>query len=858
MWWITLHCGTLKFIGIFSGVMAMSTVWSASNYVIQPQPDWVVPVAVPAATNLPKDQLNYGEYYLLVDEQTHVEREESFGHYAKVFINETGVQEGARLQFAFDPTYQELAIHWIRLIRGGQVLDRLHAEKIKLIQQETDLERHIYNGALSAVLFLDDVRVGDQLDYAFTIRGRNPIFDGRFLDSARMQATSPFRKQIYRTLWATNRAIVISQQGEPPVPTTRLVGGLREHLWEVNDAAPLVLEGQTPTWFFPYAMVEFTEFASWNDVARWAVKLYQTPTALPPELVEKISFWQGGPDEEARLLAALQFVQDEVRYLGLEFGPFTHQPSDPEKVFTRRFGDCKDKALLLCTILKAMGIEASPALVNTYRRHTIADRPPSPAAFNHVIVHARIAGRSVWVDPTSSAQRGPITARYLPDYGRCLLVQTNTVTLTEIPFESGTRTKMECRERFVMTSYDRPVQLEVTTIFNGYEAEYLRSRLETTSREKLSRDYLNYYAAVYPKIKATRPLDVRDDPQRNVIETVEHYTITDFWELAENKNEYLCTFNPLLIRESFAKPDITVRTTPLALAYPRHRILHTEVELPEETRITRETKTVSHAAARLDYRVEYTARKLTLRYEYQTLADHLPVKGIADSIKKIGEMRELLGYSLTRPNGKAPKVSGGTNWLVLILANLYAIILIGAAVVVYRWIAARSAALPPVIETEGFYPKDRLNGLGGWLILVGFGLYLRALFIVGTIFMTAGSYDLETWQALTNPGSSSYHALWAPVLIYELLVNITLLVFTIFLLILFHQKRAVFPRLMIALLVTQAIVMVLDHILAQQIPYIAANSGDKTMRQMNSAVFGAILWTAYLLVSKRVKATFIR
>ena len=855
-WWTIVRRSVFLFGVLLSALAVTSAARGASNYVIRPQPDWVLPVAVPAATNLPKDQLNYGEYYLLVDEQTHAEREESFGHYAKVFINETGVQEGARLQFDFDPTYQELSLHWIRLIRGGQVLDRLQPEKIKLIQQETDLERHIYNGALSAILFLDDVRVGDQLDYAFSIRGRNPIFDGRFLDSARLQATSPFRKQIYRTLWATNRVITISQRGEPPSPITREVGGLREHIWEVNDAAPLVLDGETPIWFYPYAAVEFTEFASWNEVAGWAVKLYQTPPVLSPELMEKISFWQGGPNEEARLLAALQFVQDEVRYLGLEFGPFTHQPSDPEKVFTRRFGDCKDKALLLCTILKALGIEASPALVNTYRRHTIADRSPSPYVFNHVIVHARIAGRSVWVDPTDSAQRGPLAVRYLPNYGRCLLVQPDTKALTEIPFESAVRTKMECRERFVMTSYDRPVQLEVTTIFSGYEAEYLRSRLDTASREKLTRDYLNYYAAVYPKIKSTRPLEIRDDPQRNIIETEERYTITDFWELSEDESEYLCTFNPLLIRESFSKPDITVRTTPLAVAYPRHRILHTEVELPEVTQITPEAKSVSHPAARLDYRVEYAARKLTLRYEYQTLADHLPVKGIAASIKKIGEMRELLGYSLTRPNGKAPKVSGGMNWLILILANLYALVLIGVAVGFYWWLTARRAAVPPVIE--GIFPQDKLHGLGGWLILVGLGLYLRPIIIVVTLLMTVSSYDLETWQTLTNPGSGSYHALWAPVLIFELLGNITLLVFTIFLLVLFHQKRAVFPRMMIMLLLAQAIFLILDHILAQQIPYVAASNDTKTLRQMNSAIFGAVIWTAYLLVSKRVKATFIR
>ena len=49
-------------------------------------------------------------------------------------------------------------------------------------------------------------------------------------------------------------------------------------------------------------------------------------------------------------------------------------PSAPDAVYARRWGDCKEKALLMVTMLRALGIEASPALVNTERRDDI-DRP---------------------------------------------------------------------------------------------------------------------------------------------------------------------------------------------------------------------------------------------------------------------------------------------------------------------------------------------------------------------------------------------------------------------------------------------------------------------------------------------------
>ncbi|MFX8207373.1 transglutaminase domain-containing protein, partial [Acinetobacter baumannii] len=86
-------------------------------------------------------------------------------------------------------------------------------------------------------------------------------------------------------------------------------------------------------------------------------------------------------DPEARLLAALRFVQREVRYLGIEMGANSHAPHPPETVLPRRYGDCKDKTLLTLTLLGRLGIPASPALVHTTERQAAAERLPTPWAF---------------------------------------------------------------------------------------------------------------------------------------------------------------------------------------------------------------------------------------------------------------------------------------------------------------------------------------------------------------------------------------------------------------------------------------------------------------------------------------------
>ena len=102
---------------------------------------------------------------------------------------------------------------------------------------------------------------------------------------------------------------------------------------------------------------------------------------------------------------ALRFVQDDVRYTGLEIGAGAYRPSQPGVVLARRFGDCKDKVFLLVTLLRAMGVEAYPALVHSRMGIGVAERAPSPGAFDHVIAKVRFKDRDYWLDATISAVR---------------------------------------------------------------------------------------------------------------------------------------------------------------------------------------------------------------------------------------------------------------------------------------------------------------------------------------------------------------------------------------------------------------------------------------------------------------------
>jgi hypothetical protein len=259
-------------------------------------------------------------------------------------------------------------------------------------------------------------------------------------------------------------------------------------------------------------------------------------------------------------------------------------------------------------------------------------------------------------------------------------------------------------------------------------------------------------------------------------------------------------------------------------------------------------------AAKLDFKREIGTNSFLMEYEYETLTNFISPGDMPDYIKNLEQMKNALGYSLTWANEdnsvSSKPAKGGTNWAMVILGLVYLVIL---ASIIFGFLRF-TPKVPPVLPNESLRP---ITGLRGWLILPAIGLFVSPIRVSSFLLTHSTFYDLEAWHLLTNPSSTVYHSYWAPILIFEFLVNLTIITFDLFLLVLFFRKRRVFPRLYIIFLAFVAITTTLDNLLGLYV------SSDKSMSNffdqtlMQSYIASAI-WIPYMLVSKRVKATFTR
>lgn len=217
----------------------------------------------------------------------------------------------------------------------------------------------------------------------------------------------------------------------------------------------------------------------------------------------------GRADVIARLVAALR---RDVRYTGVEFGDASIVPRPPAAVLERRYGDCKDMALLLVAMLRAAGIEAHVALLRAGFGADIDEELPGLGFFNHAIVYVPGSGSGgapgpagpsgpFWIDP--SARFSPPGELPPADQGRrALVARTGTTALVKTPVASSAQNLVR-EQREILLDEDGSARVRETSEVHGALAESYRSAYNDTARAAHEKKLAEYARKVYgaPSLK---------------------------------------------------------------------------------------------------------------------------------------------------------------------------------------------------------------------------------------------------------------------------------------------------------------------------------------------------------------------
>ncbi len=647
--------GCVKFA--FLLLLFPQMAFAAAQYTVEikPAPVWVQQVQTSKPDTIPVDDIESGNYYLLVDNQLKIDETSSkvrFNRIQQLVVNQRGLEHNSQIEVDFDPLYESLVFHSLAIIRDDQTIDKLASSDISVLKQEGRIEQGLYDGRLTANIILADLRVGDVIDYSYSVIGANPIYQGIFSYRRTLQWSVPLYAQSVRVLWGKAKPLYVDVTNAPNTVSQKDITldnkPYVEYAISRSNSPILITESNTPTWYNPFVTVYFSEINRWGRVVDWAQPLYHQPEINAnnvQEVINEIKLKTSVPNQQVML--ALNYVQDQIRYLGLEMGINSHQPSKAEDTLERRYGDCKDKVVLFIALLKGMDIDAYPVLVDTEEGLDLPLQPVSINAFNHVIAKVQVLGMTYWLDPTMNYQRGPLSAIYQADYDYGLVIKPGVSELAEIKIHDPQSMLVKTEIYDLSAGKDGESKLTAKNQYLGDRAQNLRYQLEDIGFKALQSLYEDYYRELFSDIKLIDKVIISDDKQTGVLYTQQDYVIQQAWQ-PEGDN-FDIGFTSHSIRNALNKPSKAERSSPYWISFP-NKIHHTiEIKVSNGNwTFPSESLVEDNPYFSYEYSANFNddAKVLTLKFNYRSKAGAIPEMNIGDYIAAIEKIEESLYYSI--------------------------------------------------------------------------------------------------------------------------------------------------------------------------------------------------------------------
>jgi hypothetical protein len=263
-----------------------------------------------------------------------------------------------------------------------------------------------------------DLKAGDTVEVAVRQwtstavggRGDAPYY---FIDYAGAPSTHPL---LY------NEVIVETSPGHPLHLDVLHGGAFRRTESDENgrhithliwDKPPVVAEEPlAPAQTEIVPVVVGSTFKTWQDFRAWYMEAIRGFTE-PDEQVRRLAaeLTKGKTTREAKLEALFDFVADNIRYVNYVSGEWW-LPNRPQQLLARREGDCDDKAILLITLLRSVGIEAQEVMVQTRmtgQPSLVLAKNAAIPLFDHGIAFLPGPNGGTYLDATSPQSRlGPL------------------------------------------------------------------------------------------------------------------------------------------------------------------------------------------------------------------------------------------------------------------------------------------------------------------------------------------------------------------------------------------------------------------------------------------------------------------
>jgi len=262
--------------------------------------------------------------------------------------------------------------------------------------------------------------------------------------------------------------------------------GTVTHSWYVEHSPQIIEELFMPRMIKVAPRLIYSDASDWSGIGDWFAEKFYSHVVTDGKIKKKAKeLSKGAKSRKDKITNISLFVIEEIRDVGersLPLGLAGYEPHDADEVLVNRYGDWRDKAVLLVSLLKAAGVEAYPSFVHRSSPE-LAEKHPTLKQFDAILVHIPdFDGEPLWVDTFSDH----CFFGYFPDgqASQALLVRDDGCniipTLETTPTFNHSNSKVE-----IYLKPNGDVEGSIACELAGYFDWRTRSRLKEATPKKV-------------------------------------------------------------------------------------------------------------------------------------------------------------------------------------------------------------------------------------------------------------------------------------------------------------------------------------------------------------------------------------
>ena len=409
----------------------------------------------------------------------------------KVF-NKEGRQKFGEVEIPYISQSGKPELHWIRTLTPEGEVVKPDKDDIRDITPARLQKYPMYSDLKKKIVSMPGLTNGAIIEYSYTVTPKRFFLKGDFSSSWMFRYKQPVMRSHFEVSFPAEMEVSWTDFDVGLEPSVRESESRKSFIWEKKDLAKIIQEPGMPPISRISERVMVTSIDSWEYYAQQFWDLAKGRAAPNKAIRGKVKeLTRGLKSKEEKVHALYNYVATKIRYVAIELGRGKFQPHKASEVFHNKYGDCKDKATLLKSMLKVVGVKAHPVLIlSGLNEKTRFEEPPPGRGLNHAIVAVELDGKLKFLDPTCDV----CPYNYLPDPDRgkkalAVIPEGEEVAkVVEMDEFDPNRSRARANQT-VSIGKEGKLGTNVEISHSGYYSYYLKSFLESYSKIRQKRIY---------------------------------------------------------------------------------------------------------------------------------------------------------------------------------------------------------------------------------------------------------------------------------------------------------------------------------------------------------------------------------